>query len=260
MKKKFFSTDTLSCKYFIYLCTIILNISIMSNKKSYKASVEKRKVIFFLLGLIVPLFLSFVCLDLLAFPNKHEVTVQDDPAEIIVSNELVMEEKQERQPETQVETQEKAAEIVFKEVANTATQTNIQDLFTDFDESTVIEDLPTVVEVVEEVPEEEAPPVLFAQEQPEFPGGTEALNNFLKTNIKYPTAAVDARVQGTVMVEFVVERDGRPSNIRILSSLFNACDEEAIRVIKSMPKWKPGKNNGNPVRVFYNIPITFTLQ
>lgn len=95
---------------------------------------------------------------------------------------------------------------------------------------------------------------------PEFPGGTQALNAYMKENTRYPSNAVEARVQGTVLLEFVVEKDGSISNVRVVSSLFPSCDEEAIRVIKSLPKWKPGEAYGKKVRAFYNVPFTFTLQ
>ena len=120
--------------------------------------------------------------------------------------------------------------------------------------TSIVDDDDVVVESTD------APPVLYAEKQPEFPGGPEALQKFLRSETQYPQVAKDAHAQGTVMVQFVVERDGCVSNIKILSAVFPALDQEAIRVCKSMPKWIPGENNdGKKVRVYYRMPLQFSL-
>lgn len=83
---------------------------------------------------------------------------------------------------------------------------------------------------------------------------------FLRDNIKYPQIARESGIQGTVYVTFVVEKDGRVTDIRVLRGIGGGCDEEAVRVIKAMPRWQPGKQRGKPVRVQFNMPIKFTLQ
>ena len=98
------------------------------------------------------------------------------------------------------------------------------------------------------------------QEQPEFPGGDAARNKFLKDNLRYPADAREQYISGTVYLTFVVERDGSITDIRILRGIGGGCEEEAVRVVRMMPKWTPGKQNGNPVRVQFNLPIRFTLQ
>ena len=112
------------------------------------------------------------------------------------------------------------------------------------------------VEVVEEVGEDE-PPVMFTEEMPEYPGGPEALNAFLTREIQYPEVARNNGITGTVLIEFVVEKDGRVSNAKVKVPLFPECDKEAVRGVMAMPKWKPGKNMGKPVRCFYQVPVTF---
>lgn len=94
---------------------------------------------------------------------------------------------------------------------------------------------------------------------PSFPGGIEARGKYLNDNIKYPDEAIKAGIQGTCYMNFVVETDGRITNVRVLRGIGGGCDEEAIRVIQDMPEWEPGLQRGKPVRVQYNMPIKFTL-
>ena len=110
-----------------------------------------------------------------------------------------------------------------------------------------------------EKPKEEE--IFTAVEQnPEFPGGQSAMYKFLGENIKYPAAAQRANVSGRVFVKFVVEKDGSIGNVEVMKGIGFGCDEEAIRVIKSMPKWNPGRQNGKNVRVFYNMPVVYKLD
>lgn len=94
----------------------------------------------------------------------------------------------------------------------------------------------------------------------EFPGGMPALREFLAANCHYPKEAREKGQQGVVMLEFVVEKDGTISTITVLRSACEALDEEAIRVVKAMPRWKPGENDGQPCRSYFQLPITFTLE
>lgn len=117
------------------------------------------------------------------------------------------------------------------------------------------------VEIVEPEPDSAlADVVYYADEMPEFPGGNEALKSFLSKEIQYPDDAKYYGITGTVLIEFVVERDGSVSNAKVKIPLFSACDEEAIRASMSMPKWKPAKNMGKPVRCFYQVPVSFKMQ
>lgn len=106
------------------------------------------------------------------------------------------------------------------------------------------------------VPPEEVPPI---DEMPEFPGGLKALKVWLGQNIQYPEAAQLAGVQGKVMVSFTVEVDGSISDCKVIQSLCPSCDGEALRVVKSMPRWKPGIYEGQPVRVGFILPISFKI-
>ena len=98
------------------------------------------------------------------------------------------------------------------------------------------------------------------EQMPEFPGGSIELMKFLSENIKYPEAASKAGTQGRVVAQFIVEADGSISNVKVLKNVSDEIDAEAVRVIKAMPKWKPGMQKGQPVRVKYTIPVTFRLN
>ena len=98
------------------------------------------------------------------------------------------------------------------------------------------------------------------EEMPEFPGGSAKLMEYIQKNIKYPMMARESDIQGRVFVNFVVEPDGSISNVAVLRGIGGGCDEEAVRVVNSMPKWKPGKQRGSAVRVSYTVPIIFKLQ
>ena len=106
---------------------------------------------------------------------------------------------------------------------------------------------------------DEDPPAMFVEEMPEFPGGIDSLKAYLAKEIQYPPVAKNNGITGTVLIEFVVEKDGRVTNGKVKIPLFTDCDVEALRVVMSMPKWKPGKNMGKPVRCYYQVPITFRL-
>ena len=93
-----------------------------------------------------------------------------------------------------------------------------------------------------------------------FPGGEDAYFSWLKDNLKYPETAKANGVTGLVIVTFVVEKDGSLTNPTILRSVGSGCDEEAIRLIKAMPKWEPGKQHSVPVRVQFNLPIKFPFE
>jgi protein TonB len=112
-----------------------------------------------------------------------------------------------------------------------------------------------------EPPKEEETKVFDVVEQmPSFPGGPSALFEYLSKNIKYPVVAEENGVQGRVIVTFVVEKDGSITDVRVVKSVDPSLDKEAQRVVKSMPRWIPGKQNGSAVRVKYTVPVTFRLQ
>ncbi len=124
------------------------------------------------------------------------------------------------------------------------------------------------VKVVDEPKKEEPKPEpkkteeIFksAEQMPQFPGGDAALMKYINSHIHYPAAAEENNIQGRVVVQFVVEKDGSVGQVKVARSVDRSLDNEAVRVVKSLPKFIPGKQNGQPVRVWYTLPVTFKLQ
>lgn len=101
---------------------------------------------------------------------------------------------------------------------------------------------------------------MVAEQMPEYPGGMKEMLKFLQENVKYPENAMKNNVQGRVIVQFVVEKDGTPTEFKVLRSVDPDLDAEALRVMKAMPKWKPGMQKGQVVRVKFTVPVSFKLQ
>ena len=99
-----------------------------------------------------------------------------------------------------------------------------------------------------------------AEVMPEYPGGDQAMMDFVAKNVQYPEEAKEKEISGRVLVGFIVEKDGSIAEVEVVKGIGGGCDEEAVRVVKAMPKWKPGKDKGKPVRVSYMMPFTFKLQ
>ncbi len=116
--------------------------------------------------------------------------------------------------------------------------------------------------MVDEIPEvvEDTKVFEVVEQMPQFPGGDAALMQFLSSNIRYPAVAEENGIQGRVVCTFVVEKNGSITDVRVVRSVDPSLDKEAQRVIKAMPNWIPGKQNGSPVRVKYTVPVTFRLQ
>ncbi|MFW6019813.1 MAG: energy transducer TonB [Bacteroidales bacterium] len=98
------------------------------------------------------------------------------------------------------------------------------------------------------------------EDAPQFPGGEKARVNFIKDNLEYPESARKNNVEGTIYITFVVEQDGSISEVELLRGIEESCNKEALKVVKSMPKWRPGKQRGKAVRVRFNMPIRFKLE
>ncbi len=114
--------------------------------------------------------------------------------------------------------------------------------------------------IAEPVVDDEPVSIAMVEQKPSFPGGEAAMYTWLSQNIVYPPAASEEGVQGRVVVEFVVGKDGSITNARVVRTRHPALDREALRVIQAMPRWIPGRNNGQPVKVTYTLPVTFRLQ
>jgi periplasmic protein TonB len=117
-----------------------------------------------------------------------------------------------------------------------------------------------IAKQAEKIVEEDDKPFLIVEQMPQFPGGDIEMMKFIRDNLKYPPRAQEAGVQGKVIVNFVVGRDGKITHIKIVRGIGSGCDEEAIRVLEKMPPWTPGKMGGKAVPVYFTFPITFKLS
>jgi len=151
------------------------------------------------------------------------------------------------QPQTNIEVVENTQEE--KEIASTEAT-----------EQTEVQPVAPPPPPPEEKKVEEPQVYVIVEEMPEFPGGDAALLQYIQSNIRYPTYAREAGIQGTVFVSFVVDENGNVRDVQVLKGIGGGCDEEAVRVIKSLPKFKPGKQRGKPVRVKMQVPIRFVLK
>ena len=225
----------------------------MQIKKSQHASLEDKKIIYVLMGFVFVLSLCYVALEW----TEQEVTKYE-----VMDDEFLFEEEVEIQQTTQ-ETPPPppppaVQEVEVLNVVEFFNDTATTEIYTEDDKEEVVIAAP--VEAPEEEEEEE---VIFVvvETMPEFPGGQQALFKYLSENVKYPVIAQENGIQGRVICQFVVNKDGSIVDVEVVRSGGDpSLDKEAVRVIKSMPKWKPGKQRGKAVRVKYTVPVNFKLQ
>jgi periplasmic protein TonB len=228
----------------------------MELKKSSKADLENKKNIFLMLGLVVALGIVLLAFEWTSKPSSAsslgKMQVQEVEEEIIP---ITRQEEVKPPPPPAAKTIE-VLNIVADNV-KIDEELNIED--TEADDQTLI-DVAPVIQTTAEKEEEEAQVFFIVEEMPEFPGGELALRTYIANSIKYPVIAQENGIQGKVYVTFVVDRDGGISNAKIARGVDASLDKEALRVVNSLPKWKPGKQRGKPVRVSYTVPINFVLQ
>ena len=128
------------------------------------------------------------------------------------------------------------------------------------EDNDIVYDTMALEGIVMDDDEEETDVYVVVEQMPEFPGGNEKLREYILSNTQYPQEAIEKGIEGKVFVYFVVEPDGSVSNVEVRRSLCQSCDEEAVRVVKSLPKFMPGMQNGEVVRVSYVVPIFFTME
>jgi protein TonB len=226
----------------------------MQLKKSPQASLEDKKLVYVLMGLILVLSICYVAFEWTEKEvTKYEVT--EDLAFIDEEIDIQQTTQETPPPPPPPAPQEvEVLNVVEDDVEVEEIEINTED---DKDVEVVI--APPVEAPVEE--EEEEVIFMVVESMPEFPGGQQALFKYLAENVKYPVIAQENGIQGRVICQFVVNKDGSIVDVvAVRSSGEPSLDKEAIRVIKSMPKWKPGKQRGKPVRVKYTVPVNFRLQ
>ena len=226
----------------------------MQIKKSQKASLEDKKLTYVLLGFVFVLSLCYVALEW----TEQEVT-KYEVADMDFQFEEGIEIQQTRQETTPPPPPPPVQEVEVLNVVEDDVETQEIEINTEDDKNTeVIIQAP--VEVQEEEEEEEVVFVVV-EKMPEFPGGQQALFKYLSENVKYPVIAQENGIQGRVICQFVVNKDGKIVDVEVVRSGGDpSLDKDAVRVIKSMPHWKPGQQRGKPVRVKYTVPVNFRLQ
>ena len=230
----------------------------MEIKKSPKADLEGKKTTGLLIGFVLILAAMFVAFEWTERDKK--VTTDTGVVEPAFEEEMVPITEQQEQPQAPPPPPEAPKmEEVLQIAENDA---NVEESTIATSEEVgeavvVVQQAPVEVEE-EEVEEQQIFQVV--EEMPEIPGGMAECLKFLAKNIKYPTIAQENGVQGRVIVQFVVNRDGSIVDPVVMRSVDPYLDKEALRVIMMMPKWKPGKQRGKAVRVKYTVPVTFKLQ
>ena len=239
----------------------------MQIKKSEKASLEGDKLIYALMGFVFVLSLCYVALEW----TKSEVTKYEQAdQDFQIEEELDIQQTTQEMtppppppPAPEVVQEVEVLNVVEDDVKTESIEFSAEDNNTTVEIVEVQQEVKEEVKVEEDKREEENENVVFkvVETMPSFPGGDAALMKYISDNVRYPAIAQENGIQGRAICQFTVEKDGSITDIQIVRSAGDeTLDKEAKRVIKSMPKWSPGKQRGKAVRVSYTIPINFRLQ
>ena len=228
----------------------------MEVKKSPKADLENKKTTNLLVGAILVLAVLFVGFEW--SERDKQVTTDSGLVDVVFEEEIIPITEQEQPKQAPPPPEAPKVEEVL-EIMDNDSKVEESTIQASDDTQAAVEIKYTPVEVEEEEVEEQQ---IFqvVEEMPEFPGGMGECMKFLAKNIKYPTIAQENGVQGRVIVQFVVNRDGSIVDPVVMRGVDPHLDKEALRVISLMPKWKPGKQRGKEVRVKYTVPVMFRLQ
>jgi protein TonB len=239
----------------------------MQIKKSEKASLEGDKLIYALMGFVFVLSLCYVALE---WTNTEVTKYEQADQDFQIEEELDIQQTTQEMtppppppPAPEVVQEVEVLNVVEDDVKTESIEFSAEDNNTVVEIVEVKEEVKEEVKVEEDKREEVEENVVFkvVETMPSFPGGDAALMKFISDNVRYPAIAQENGIQGRAICQFTVERDGSISDIQIVRSAGDeTLDKEAKRVIKSMPKWSPGKQRGKAVRVSYTIPINFRLQ
>ena len=223
-------------------------------KQQRQENDRDRKRLFLLTGLAISLLLVIGAFEWKFYDKSDLIELNSGPADRFEDLLDVPMTEQPPPPPPQVQP------LVITEISDEIEIEEIQlQLDVEVTEDMSIKD-PVPVDIVEDMPEEEADEVfVIVETKPEPVGGMNAFYAYLSSNLKYPVQARHLNISGRVYVQFVVEKDGSFSSVEVLKGIGGGCDEEAVRVLKNAPAWKPGKQRGRPVKVRMTIPIFFTL-
>ena len=229
----------------------------MEVKKSPKVDLESKRNVYFMIGLVVSLGIMLLAFEWTAKPTKADSLGSVNAAD--VEEEIIPITREQEIKPPPPPPPPKVIEVLNIVDDNKIIDDDLMIEDSEADDQTLINVAP-VISAKEEEEEEEAQVFFIVEDMPEFPGGEMALRTYIANAIKYPVIAQENGIQGKVYVTFVVGKDGSVSNASIARGVDPSIDKEALRVINTLPKWKPGKQRGKPVNVSYTVPINFQLQ
>ena len=229
----------------------------MEIKKSEKASLENKKLLFIEIGLVVSLAITLFAFEWTS--TETETALLEDTTEILVEEEIIS---------TQMDTPPPPPAapkipILSDQIDIVDDEIEIEDdMFMNLeDDASLGVEIMDYVEVEEEVVEEEAIPFQLVEEKPSFQGGdANQFSKWVNQRLQYPEIAKENGVQGRVTLQFTVEKDGTVTKVKVLRGVDPSLDKEAVRVVSQSPKWKPGKQRDRAVPVTYTFPVIFQLR
>ncbi len=230
----------------------------MELKKTPKADLENKKNLFVMLGLVLALGVVLLAFEWTSRPSQAASLGTLDAA--AVEEEVIPITRQEEIKTPPPPPPPTVVEVLNIVDNNVQVDDDLSIFDSEADNETLVDVAPIIAAKEEKEEEEEAQVFFIVEEMPEFPGGEAALRSFIAKSINYPVIAQENGIQGKVYVTFVVDKDGGISDAKIARGVDPSLDKEALRVVNSLPKWKPGKQRGKPVRVSYTVPISFVLQ
>lgn len=228
----------------------------MELKKSPKADLEKKRTLFLEIGLVVALLVVYLMFEWSKNPGKVDDVKYAMDQEIEEDVVITRQDLPPPPPPPPPPPKQQVIDVIEVTEQKLDVKDEIQ-VDAEADEEEVVE-----VQEIEEEEEviEEQKVFVRVEKMPQFPGGDKALLAYLGKNINYPQVAADNGVQGKVYLKFVVEKNGKVGEVIVLRSPDKSLEKEAVRVIKTLPKFSPGMQRGKPVRVWYQVPVTFRLQ
>ncbi len=228
----------------------------MDVKKSPKADLERNRTIFLMFGLAVALGLVWLMFEWSQKQDKVDEIKYAMDQELEEEAVITKRDAPPPPPPPPPPPKPKVADVIEVTKEKLDVKEEIQvDAEAEEEEEVKVEEIKEEEEVVEE-----KEIFMRVEQMPEFPGGQKALMKYIGRNLNYPQVAADNGVQGRVFLKFVVEKDGSVGEVQVLRSPDKLLEKEAVRVVKTIPKFKPGKQRGKPVRVWYQLPVTFRLQ
>lgn len=223
----------------------------MEPRKTKKSDLERKRLVFLQFGLIISLALVITAFEWKT-PDVRGTILPPREARDVETGIIPIVTQKKELPKPVNTTLMKTVDDIRENVKEIHVSVEI-------DPNDLIEPYFPPLSKVEEPEDQVDEPFIIVEKMPVFPGGEVALMKYLAGNIVYPSTAKEAGISGTVYITFVVETDGRVSEIAVLRGVSGGCTEEAVRVVSEMPHWEPGKQRGKPVRVRMNLPISFKL-